>query len=136
MPLHISLISLLVSDYDEAIDHYVRQLGFTLMEDTLISEGKRWVIVAPSAGAQTGLLLAKAVGERQNAAIGQQSGGRVFLFLETDDFQEKFRAMSEAGIVFLESPRNEPYGAVAVFEDKFGNRWDLIERANPERAAR
>jgi uncharacterized glyoxalase superfamily protein PhnB len=106
------------------------------MEDTLISEGKRWVIVAPSAGAQTGLLLAKAVGERQKAAIGQQSGGRVFLFLETDDFQEKFRAMSEAGIVFLESPRNEPYGAVAVFEDKFGNRWDLIERANPERAAR
>ena len=131
--MHISLISLLVNDYDEAIDHYVRQLGFTLLEDTVISREKRWVIVAPSANAQTGLLLAKAVDERQIAAIGQQSGGRVFLFLETDDFHGKFSAMSDAGIVFQESPRNEPYGTVAVFEDKFGNRWDLIERAQPER---
>jgi len=131
MTLHISLISLLVNDYDEAIDHYVRQLGFLLLEDTLLSSEKRWVVVAPASGAQTGLLLAKAVGESQTAAIGRQSGGRVFLFLETDDFYGKYNAMSEAGIVFLETPRHEAYGVVAVFEDKFGNRWDLIERAKP-----
>lgn len=134
--MHISLISLLVTDYDEAIDHYVRQLGFTLVEDTVISSEKRWVIVAPSASAKTGLLLAKAVGERQITAIGQQSGGRVFLFLETDDFYRKYAAMSEAGIAFQERPRVEPYGTVAVFEDRFGNRWDLIERAAPARTVR
>ncbi len=126
--MHLSLISLVVTDYDEAIDHYVGQLGFTLSEDTRLSDDKRWVVVAPSPGAQTGLLLAKAVGDRQTAAVGDQSGGRVFLFLETDDFAGRFKAMSEAGVNFREPPRREAYGKVAVFEDLYGNRWDLIER--------
>ena len=126
--MHLSRIALVVSDYDEAIAHYVGQLGFTLLEDTRLSPDKRWVVVAPSADAETGLLLAKAVGERQRAAIGDQAGGRVFLFLETDDFDGWFKAMSEAGVTFVEAPRREPYGTVAVFEDLYGNRWDLIGR--------
>ena len=132
--MHISLIALVVQDYDEAIDHFVRQLGFTLLEDTPLCAEKRWVVVAPSKDAQTGLLLAKAVGGRQSAAIGDQSGGRVFLFLETDDFHEKFEAMTRAGVRFCEPPRTEPYGAVAVFQDLYGNRWDLIQRSAPERS--
>ena len=114
MRQHISLISLVVNDYDEAIDFYVRRLGFTLLEDTYLSPDKRWVVVTPCMGAQTGLLLAKAVGDRQGAAIGDQSGGRVFLFLETDDFGARFEAMTKAGVTFCERPRTEPYGTVAV----------------------
>jgi catechol 2,3-dioxygenase-like lactoylglutathione lyase family enzyme len=130
--MHISLVSLLVNDYDEAIDYYVGRLGFTLVDDTRLSADKRWVVVAPSADAQSGLLLAKAVDARQSAAVGDQSGGRVFLFLKTDDFAGRFAAMSAAGVRFREPPRREAYGTVAVFEDLYGNRWDLIERSKTE----
>ena len=126
--MHISRITLVVDDYDRAIAHYVGALGFTLLEDTPLTADKRWVVVAPSPEAPTGLLLAKAVGDRQRAAVGDQAGGRVFLLLETDDFAGRFKAMSDAGVSFAEAPRREVYGTVAVFEDLYGNRWDLIER--------
>lgn len=114
-------------DYDEAIRHYCDDLGFLLLEDMRINDDKRWVRVAPSR-AGTALLLARAVGEVQRAAIGNQTGGRVFLFLETDDFARDHAVFLARGVRFLEAPRSEPYGLVAVFEDRFGNRWDLIER--------
>ena len=122
----ISLTALLVADYDEAIGFYVGKCGFELREDTQMGAGKRWVVVAPPGG-ETGLLLAKASGEAQTARIGDQTGGRVGLFLETDDFARDHATMMAAGVRFLEAPRREPYGAVAVFEDLYGNRWDLIE---------
>ena len=118
-------VALLVPDYQEAIDYFVGTLGFTLVEDTRLSDGKRWVLVSPGAG--TPLLLAKADGERQRAAIGNQSGGRVFLFLATDDFWRDYRDYVSRGVEFEEEPRQEVYGAVAVFTDRYGNRWDLIE---------
>ena len=121
-----TLTALLVRDYDEAIAFYVGKVGFTLAEDTDQGDGKRWVVVRP-AGGGAGLLLAKAVGEAQVQRIGDQTGGRVFLFLETDDFAADHARMSAAGVRFLEAPRYEPYGTVAVFEDLYGNRWDLIE---------
>lgn len=127
MTQKLGLITILVRDYDEAIAFYVGKLGFVLREDTRLSEEKRWVIVAPQ-NSQTGLLLAKAANERQAEAVGDQSGGRVFLFLETDDFARDHAAYVRAGIHFVEAPRKEPYGSVAVFEDLHGNRWDLIER--------
>ncbi|MDB5495680.1 MAG: extradiol dioxygenase [Phenylobacterium sp.] len=123
----ISLTALLVADYDAAIDFYVAKCGFELIEDTDQGGGKRWVVVRPKGG-DTGLLLAKASGEAQAARVGDQTGGRVFLFLETDDFARDHAAMTAAGVRFLEAPRHEPYGSVAVFEDLYGNRWDLIER--------
>ncbi len=123
----ISAISLLVPDYDEGLDFYVGALGFDLIEDTELSLGKRWVLVAPKGNSETKLLLAKADGTDQAAAIGNQAGGRVFLFLKTDDFDRDFAAMSENGVTFLEKPRTEPYGKVAVFQDPFGNKWDLIQ---------
>jgi len=126
MTQRIAQLSLLVRDYDEAIAFYVGQLGFDLIEDTPISATKRWVVVAPAGGGAR-LLLAQAAGERQVAAIGDQSGGRVFLFLRTDDFAADHAAFLERGVRFIEPPRNEPYGQVAVFEDLYGNRWDLIE---------
>jgi catechol 2,3-dioxygenase-like lactoylglutathione lyase family enzyme len=122
-----TLTAVLVRDYDEAIGFYVGKVGFTLVEDTGQGGGKRWVVVRPSGGG-AGLLLAKAVGEAQAARIGDQTGGRVFLFLETDDFAADHARMTTAGVRFLEAPRHEPYGTVAVFEDLYGNRWDLIER--------
>ena len=125
----LALVSLVVNDYDEAIDYYVRVLGFTLREDTPMGEGKRWVVVTPGAGG-SGLLLAKAADSAQAARIGDQTGGRVFLFLETTDFAGDHARMLAAGVRFLEPPRHEPYGVVAVFEDLHGNRWDLIERRN------
>ena len=122
------MTALLVNDYDEAISFFVGRLGFMLRQDTKLKDGKRWVVVAPPGGAG-GLLLAQAVGERQRTAVGDQSGGRVFLFLETDDFSHDHLAYSERGIRFVELPRREDYGTVAVFEDLYGNRWDLIEPA-------
>ncbi|MYK32397.1 MAG: VOC family protein [Boseongicola sp. SB0670_bin_30] len=121
----VGAVALLVPDYQEAIDYFVSTLGFTLVEDTRLSEGRRWVLVSPGAG--TPLLLAKADGERQQAAIGNQSGGRVFLFLTTDDFWRDYRDYMSRGVEFEEEPRREAYGTVAVFTDMYGNRWDLIE---------
>jgi catechol 2,3-dioxygenase-like lactoylglutathione lyase family enzyme len=128
--MRLSLTALLVRDYDEAIDFYVRKVGFDLVEDTDQGGGKRWVVVRPP-GSDAALLLAKAAGD-QAQRIGDQAGGRVFLFLETDDFGRDQGRMAAAGVRFLEEPRHEPYGSVAVFEDLYGNRWDLIQ---PARAA-
>ena len=123
----IGLVSLLVRDYDEALAFYVGRLGFDLVEDMPQSEGKRWIVVGPPGGAGTRLLLAKAVGEPQLDAVGNQSGGRVFLFLETDDALRDYADLTRSGVAFREEPRTEPYGIVAVFEDLHGNLWDLIE---------
>lgn len=125
MTQHLALISILVPEYDAGIAFFVGQMGFDLLEDTDLGCGKRWVRVGP-AGAQTAFLLAKAVGEVQCAAIGQQGGSRVWLFLQTDDFARDYAAMTAQGVTFEETPRHEPYGQVAVFRDPFGNRWDLI----------
>lgn len=124
----IANVTLLVPDYDAGIAFYVGQLGFELLEDTKLSQTKRWVRVAP-AGAETALLLAKADGAAQEAAIGNQTGGRVSFFLYTDDFARDYAAMQAKGVTFREAPRHEPYGSVAVFEDPFDNLWDLIEPA-------
>lgn len=126
MPQRLSLTALLVDDYDDAIAFYVGSLGFELREDTVVAEAKRWVVVAPPGGA-SGLLLARAVDDRQRRAIGDQAGGRVFLFLETDDFARDYEGYIDRGVRFTEPPRHEPYGTVAVFEDPYGNRWDLIQ---------
>ncbi len=130
--LRLSLTALLVHDYDEAIDFYVGKLGFELVEDTPQGD-KRWVVVRPK-GSDAGLLLARAVGE-QARGVGDQAAGRVFLFLETDDFDRDHAAWTAAGVRFLEAPRREPYGTVAVFQDLYGNRWDLIQPARVEPAA-
>lgn len=129
----LTLTALLVHDYDEAIGFYVGKVGFDLVEDTDMGGGKRWVVVRPP-GSDAGLLLAKAAGE-QTARVGDQAGGRVFLFLETDDFGRDQGRMAAAGVRFLEAPRHEPYGTVAVFEDLYGNRWDLIQPVRPPSAA-
>jgi catechol 2,3-dioxygenase-like lactoylglutathione lyase family enzyme len=128
MTQFISAISLIVPDYDQAIGFYVGLLGFDLVEDTELSEDKRWVLVAPPGSTETRLLLAKASNEAQEEVIGEQAGNRVFLFLETYDFDTDFALMERAGIDIIEEPRMEPYGQVAVFRDPFGNKWDLIER--------
>jgi catechol 2,3-dioxygenase-like lactoylglutathione lyase family enzyme len=122
----LAMLSLLVPDYQSGIDFYCNALGFDLREDTDLGDGKRWVVVAPT-GAATAFVLAKAVGPDQIAAIGNQGGGRVWLFLQTDDFARDHKMMLKNGILFEESPRHEPYGTVAVWRDPFGNRWDLIE---------
>ena len=124
----LGAVALLVPDYQEAIDYFVDTLGFTLVEDTRLSEDKRWVLVSPGSG--SALLLARADGERQRAAIGNQSGGRVFLFLTTDDFWRDYRTYESRGVEFQEKPRREEYGMVVVFTDRYGNRWDLIERSS------
>jgi catechol 2,3-dioxygenase-like lactoylglutathione lyase family enzyme len=125
MPARLSLAALVVRDYDEAIAFYVDKLGFTLSADADQGGGKRWVVVTPGGGG-AGLLLAKAADPVQAARVGDQTGGRVFLFLETTDFAADHARMQAAGVRFLEAPRHEPYGTVAVFEDLYGNRWDLI----------
>ena len=127
MNQHVGAVSLLVRDYDEAIAWFTRTLGFKLVEDTDLAGGKRWVLVAPPGGSGTRILLAKAKDHRERAAVGNQSGGRVFLFLHTDDFARDHRALTARGVRFLEEPRHEAYGTVAVFEDICGNRWDLLE---------
>lgn len=131
MQRHIGAISLLVRDYDEAIAYYTQKLGFALLEDTPRGGGKRWVRVAPRGAAETSLLLAKAANERQIAQVGDQMGGRVGFFLHTDDFRRDHAAMSAQGVKFVEEPREESYGTVAVFEDLYGNRWDLLEMKTP-----
>jgi len=122
----LAAVSLLVRDYDEAIAFYVGKLGFTLSEDADMGGGKRWVRVTPPGG-DTSLLLARAATEAQRAAVGDQCGGRVWLFLETDDFDGDHARFTAAGVRFREAPRSEPYGKVAVFEDLYGNAWDLIQ---------
>ena len=127
MAQHLHAVALVVPDYDAAIDFYVGKLGFTLICDVRLNTSKRWVLVAPPGSRETRLLLAKADGDRQQMAIGQQAGGRVGFFLETDDFDRDHAAMTAAGVVFEEQPRAEDYGKVAVWNDPFGNRWDLLE---------
>ncbi|OBQ65908.1 VOC family protein [Mesorhizobium loti] len=123
----VATVALVVADYDEAIAWYVGRLGFLLTEDVDLGGGKRWVTVAPANGQGARLLLAEASDEAQRQSIGNQTGGRVFLFLETDDFARDHATMLEKGIEFREAPRFEPYGTVAVFADLHGNLWDLIE---------
>lgn len=123
-------ISLIVPDYDAAIGFYRDQMGFELIEDTDLGQGKRWVVVRPGTGGAD-LLLARAADDVQATAIGNQAGGRVFLFLDSDDFNADFTRLKNAGVEFLEDPRRETYGSVAVFCDPFGNKWDLIEREHP-----
>jgi len=130
--IHIALV---VRDYDEAIAFFCETLGFTLVEDTYQpAQDKRWVVVSPPGdGGGTNLLLARATTPAQEAAIGRQTGGRVFLFLATDDFWRDYEAMKAAGVTFVRPPKTEPYGTVAVFEDLYGNWWDLIQTTTPPR---
>ncbi|MER8388905.1 VOC family protein [Mesorhizobium sp. M0166] len=123
----IATVALLVANYDEAISWYVDRLGFVLTEDVDLGGGKRWVTIMPGKGQGARLLLAEASGDAQREAIGNQTGGRVFLFLETDDFARDHALMLEKGVEFREAPRHEVYGTVAVFADLYGNLWDLIE---------
>jgi catechol 2,3-dioxygenase-like lactoylglutathione lyase family enzyme len=125
----IASVTLLVRDYDDAIAFFTQKLGFSLAEDTPLEEQKRWVRVVPPQTTGTSLLLAKASTPAQLAAVGRQAGERVFLFLHTDDLQRDYTAMREAGVNFHEAPRRENYGTVAVFEDLYGNRWDLLQPA-------
>jgi catechol 2,3-dioxygenase-like lactoylglutathione lyase family enzyme len=126
MAQHLALLSLLVDDYDKALAFYVGRMGFELVEDSDLGAGKRWVVVSPGSGGSR-FLLAKALDERQIAMIGGQGGGRVWLFLHTDSFEADHQRLSAAGVKFLEEPRHEAYGSVAVFEDVYGNRWDLLQ---------
>ncbi|MFC5705002.1 VOC family protein [Aeromonas eucrenophila] len=132
MSQHLGALTLLVADYDAAIAFFTQGLGFELLEDSLLDElgkpGKRWVRVAPQGAPGSALLLARAANPEQAVAIGQQGGGRVFLFLETDDFWGDYQRMQAYGVHFCEQPRLEPYGTVVVFEDISGNRWDLLQR--------
>lgn len=138
MKQHVALVALVVADYDEAIAWYTEKLGFILVEDTSDERqgpGRRWVVVRPPNGSKEGgsgtaFLLAKASNEQQKAAIGNQTGGRVFLFLHTDDFQRDFAAYKARGVTFVRGPNQESYGKVAVFTDLYGNRWDLIQPAS------
>ena len=121
------MIALVIDDYDIAISHYVKDLGFSLIEDKVMSPEKRWVVVAPSEeGAR--ILLAKAANDQQISAIGNSTGGRVGFFLYTTNFTETYETYKSQGIEFIEQPRQEPYGQVVVFKDKYGNKWDLIEQ--------
>jgi catechol 2,3-dioxygenase-like lactoylglutathione lyase family enzyme len=132
---HIAHISLVVNDYDEAIQFYVEKLSFRLVEDTQLTDAKRWVVVAPPGANECCLLLAKAADEKQRAAIGNQTGGRVFFFLFTDDFWRDYNNMSSKGIRFVRPPKEEAYGIVAVFEDLYGNLWDLLEPNETNKAS-
>ena len=123
----IGYVSIVVRDYDEAVAFYTKCLGFTVVEDTPLGGDQRWVVVAPRSSNGTALLLARAVGQEQLARVGDQTGGRVFLFLLTDDFWRDYREMRSRGVAFKEEPREEAYGIVAVFQDLYGNRWDLLQ---------
>jgi catechol 2,3-dioxygenase-like lactoylglutathione lyase family enzyme len=124
--LHVALV---VRDYDEALDYFVTKLRFSVVEDTAVREqNKRWVLIAPPGSRGTNLLLARASTDQQRAAVGNQTGGRVAFFLGTDDFWRDYEAMRAAGVRFVREPKSEGYGTVAVFEDLYGNRWDLLER--------
>lgn len=125
-------VALVVADYDEAIAFYTRKLGFTLVDDTHQPEqDKRWVVVRPPGSTGTSLLLARASTPEQGRFVGDQAGGRVFLFLQTDDFWRDYQAMTAAGITFVRPPSEQAYGTVAVFEDLYGNRWDLVQYRTP-----
>jgi len=130
MKQRIAHIALVVDDYDEAIQFYTEKLNFVLLEDTVLSETKRWILIAPKDAAECCLLLAKAATDEQKTRIGNQTGGRVFLFLYTDNFSRDYKAMQEKGISFVREPKVENYGTVAVFKDLYGNLWDLIEPKN------
>ena len=127
----VGYVALVVRDYDEAIAFFTEKLGFDLVEDSpsrdRLGQDKRWVLISPQASRGTKILLAKASTPEEARCVGNQTGGRVFLFLHTDDFWRDYRAMTERGVTFLEKPRDEAYGTVAVFEDLYGNRWDLLE---------
>lgn len=125
---HLGMITVVVDDYDTAIAYYTTALGFTLVEDTKMSETKRWVVVAPDESQGAALLLAQAASPGQSAAIGNQSGGRVMFFLYTDNFDRDYTHMAEQNVAFTEAPREENFGKVVVFADKYGNKWDFIER--------
>jgi catechol 2,3-dioxygenase-like lactoylglutathione lyase family enzyme len=126
----LGLTALLVREYDEALNFYVGILGFKLVEDTFIAaQDKRWVVIAPTGASESGLLLARAVNPEQAAQIGNQTGGRVFLFLHTDDFWRDYTAYKAKGVVFVRDPKQERYGMVAVFKDLYGNLWDLLQPA-------
>lgn len=128
MPQSIAHIALVVRDYDEALDFYVGKLRFRVVEDTYRPEqGKRWVVISPPGSSGASLLLARASAPEQEALIGNQAGGRVFLFLQTDDFWSDYGRMVAAGVAFVRAPTEAPYGVVAVFEDLYGNRWDLLQ---------
>lgn len=130
MTQSLAHIALVVRDYDEAIAFFTEKLGFTLIEDTYQpAQDKRWVLVAPPGSTGTSILLARASSAGQEAFIGNQAGGRVFLFLQTDDFWRDYRAMIARGIAFIREPRTEDYGTVAVFADLYGNLWDLVQFA-------
>ena len=129
----LGLISLVVRDYDEAIAFYVGTLGFTLVDDSFVPEqNKRWVIVSPKGSGGAKLLLARGVGEEQSSRIGNQTGGRVFLFLYTDDFWRDFNDYKAKGVEFAREPSEQPYGTVAVFKDLYGNLWDLVQLRHPQ----
>lgn len=131
----LGLVSLVVRDYDEALAFYVGVLGFELVEDSFVSEqNKRWVVVAPPGARETRLLLAQASSDEQAARIGNQTGGRVFLFLYTDDFWRDHATYTAKGVVFVRPPVEQPYGTVAVFEDVYGNQWDLLQPRDAARA--
>jgi predicted enzyme related to lactoylglutathione lyase len=132
MPRRIASFALLVPDYDKAIAFFTA-IGFTCREDTDLGGGKRWIRLAPP-GAETEILLARADDDRQQAAIGEQGGGRVWLFLESTDFDSDYKRLANAGATFEEPPRTEPYGRVVVWNDPWGNRWDLIEYSQPDRS--
>lgn len=127
MKQYISRIALVVKDYDEAIDFYTKKLKFELVEDTKLNEIKRWVVIAPPGSKECCLLLAKAKNEEELAAVGNQTGGRVFLFLYTDDFWRDYERMIAEGIEFIRPPAEEPFGTVSVFKDLYGNLWDFIQ---------
>ena len=127
MTSRIAAVTLVVPDYDDAIAHYCDGLGFDLVEDTDFGGGKRWVLIAPPGSTGTRLLLGRASTSEQTARIGDQTGGRVFLILYTDDFARDHARFTAAGVVFTEAPRHEPYGTVSVFRDRFGNLWDLLQ---------
>jgi len=128
MSQHIALFTITVRDYDEAIAFYTQKLGFELVEDTDLGDGKRWVRVRPSGSPGVAILLARADGPEQEASVGRQTGGRVFVFLETSDFARDHAALVKRGVTFVREPVEERYGTVAVFEDLYGNRFDLIQR--------
>ena len=129
MALSIASLTLVVRDYDEAIAFFTDALRFTLVEDTPLGGGKRWVVVAPAASTGASLLLAKAATPEQLSRVGDQTGGRVFLFLHTDDFWADYNHMHSRGVRFIEQPRHESYGLVVVFLDLYGNKWDLVQRS-------
>ncbi|MBK7337086.1 MAG: VOC family protein [Saprospirales bacterium] len=130
MKQNIFQLALVVEDYDEAIDFYTKKLHFTLVEDTAMSPTKRWVVVAPPGSNGCRLLLAKAADETQKSRVGNQTGGRVFLFLHTDNFERDYQNLLDQGVTIVRQPANEAWGMVAVFQDLYGNLWDLIEPAS------